>query len=640
MPFGALDVEVDGGIVSGTDGIFLDIGPTTTSTLSILPGGTVRGTGTTADDRAVDIVGGATHVTLAGNVIGGGGGAIQFAPGTFTDRLELQPGFAATGIVFADAGFDTLRYGGAGNGAFDLSLIDTGTNTRQYRQFEAFEVNSGVWTFSNATTASFVANGGVLTGNATLGGLTINNGATLAPGVGLGTMNVTGNVAFYNGAIFAVDLRPDGTADLLDVTGTVTIASGGTVFNAVLDPLVIPADPTTWTLIRAGGGVTGQFAAVTDNLPDIDLQAVYSPNSVQLKFVAGPPPGSLSPKEIHPSASMAALESSLLFVETLRRRSRLLAAGRTDDGLADAVFGFVPGIERVNERQAGNGAADIRDGAVWGAAIGADTDVNADGATPGWKAREAGFAFGLERRFQAGAEIPASGGFAAGYISTDVQTGDSVAHIDSWHAGVYGTATTGRLTLSGAASYAHHRFDFDRFIPVGADVMFGDGKAGGNSVAGSFAAFHDLAGIKQNGVRFGPLATLDAAYVDRGGFTESGAGILNLTVGSDSASQAVTGLGAAIGINWNFGKRSVAFDAGVQWEHVFGDTNVTTASVLSVPDAAFLTSSAPIDRNRLAVGIGMAIDVSETFSAHVRYDGAFGPNTTSQDGSAGLTLRF
>ncbi|MEM6589657.1 MAG: hypothetical protein AAF641_14515 [Pseudomonadota bacterium] len=276
-------MTVGSGTVSGADGIAIDVNSATASIVNVLAGGTVQGTGTMATNRAIEITGSATNISVAGSVIGKSGNAIQFAPGAFQDLLELLPTFNITGTVFADAGTDTLRFNGPGNGSFDLSTIDTGANTQQYRQFEVFEVNGGVWTFSNATTASFVGNGGTITGNASFGGLTINNGAILAPGVGQGTMNVTGNLAFNTGGILNVDLAPGGTSDLIDVTGTTTIA-GGTVLNATLNPLVIPTTRTVWTVIDATGGVTGQFGSVTDNLPDIDLAAVYNPTNVQLVF--------------------------------------------------------------------------------------------------------------------------------------------------------------------------------------------------------------------------------------------------------------------------------------------------------------------------------------------------------------------
>lgn len=862
---GTVNIEVEGGVVKALDGISLYAVSATPSTISILTDGTVQSTGVNADQRGIDITGGPTNISVAGKVIGGGGGAIQFAPGVFNDRLELQPGFGNTGTIFADGGIDTLRFGGSGNGVFDLGLIDTGTNTQQYRQFEIFEVTGGVWGFSGATTVDFTAGGGTVGGNAgfgiltanngttiapgnsigtittgdftansgstlqfevngagnsdtidatgtvtlnsgiavdvigfgnidalgiqtthilidndgteaiagtfvpgnaavgsdgtlfsvlslsggtgndlsadvfrtgvtlangqtnnetvtfptafpgftftvngadsatfsgafsevagspvlvskagtgtltmlgdnsftgglavnggtllnngtlasavtvnsgvfggtgTSGGLIVNSGGTVAPGLGLGTMGVAGNVAFNTGSTFAADIDPNGTGDLLDVQGTVAISGTGTTLSATLNPFILPTSTTIWTLIDAEGGVTGRFATVSDNLPDIDLLAIYNANTVQLAFI--PADGDVSQKEIYPSASMAALDSALVFTETMRRRGGLKVLGQLDNPSASQGFGFLPTASSTAAMRGRPGALSetARDWSIWGGVLGSDTDVDADGTTPGWNATDAGLAFGLERSRQFGAGTSFTAGLAGGYISSDVDSGATSAQIDSWHAGLYAAAKTGRLALSGSASYARHDFDYNRLIAVGSGTLLADGQADGESLAGSFEAFFDLSQIAGNGARFGPLATLDAAYINRDAFTETGAGVLNQSVASDHATQAVTGLGAAVSINRDMGSTQMTFDAHIAWQHAFGDTSITTASAIPIVNASFLTPSAPIDRNRLAVGLGAALGFTDTISGHIRYDATLGPNSTSHDGSAGLTIGF
>ncbi|MEM9062778.1 MAG: autotransporter domain-containing protein [Pseudomonadota bacterium] len=647
---GVANITVDGGLVSGTDGIVVNAVSATPSTIRIDTGGAVQSIGTTATDRAIDITGGPANITVAGSVTGGTGGAIQFAPGNFADQLELQPGFNVAGTVFADAGTDTLRFAGTGAGAFDVSLIDTGTNTQQFRQFETFEVNGGTWTFSNATNASFIGNGGTITGSATFGGLTMNSGSILAPGADLGTMSVSGNVAFNAGSTLQADLRPDGTSDLLSVTGATTISSSGTVLNAVVDPAIVPANPTTWTVINSTGGVTGQFANVTDNLPDVDLQAVYNPNSVQLVYTPATD-GNFSYKEIHPSATMAALDSSLLFVETLRRHGALKIADSRDlTPLArEARFASDNGQRRGQgtrgHRAGHNGGLEtltLQDGSwsTWAGPIASYTDVEASSGTPGWDATRTGFAFGLEHQGRIEQDIAFTAGLALGYISTSVNSAASTADIDGYHVGLHAAAELERLSVSGAVAYAYQDFDYDRVVPIGANTLVTDGSAGGHSVSASFEGFYDVAPPDWQGVLIGPLATVGAAHGNRGAFSEAGAGALNLDVQSDTVSQVVTGLGAAVGVSQTFGGIAARLDARLQWEHVFGDTSTTTASTLSAVNSGFRTSSAQGDRDRLGIGLGAAIDFSETVSAHIRYDGSIGPSVRSHDASIGMTIKF
>lgn len=650
---GETSITVFGDVVSATDsGIFIETLSDTPAMVKVTRDATVTSNGDDADDFAINVNDGAAEIIVAGQLIGGGGGAISFADGAFDDVLEVRPGFSITGDVFARDGTDLLLLAGNGADFFDLSDIDNGSGTRQYQGFDLYELASASWTFSGTTEAEFLVTGGRLLGDATFGGLTVNGG-TVAPGTptSFGTIGVTGDVFFNPGSTFAVDLGPNGIGDRLVAAGAVTIADTDTTLDVEIDPLATFDDGIVWTIVEADGGVTGQFTSenIVDNLPDIDLATIYNPDTVQIGLI--PADGtSLSPKEIHPSAVMAGLDTSLLFVETLRRRGALSALGQITGETANLGLGFMPGSGHDGALPSTLTAADMptqtiepapmpRDWAVWGAAMGSDIEVDNDGAIAGWDASTAGFGFGFERQLY-GLGLPLTAGLAAGYLSTGVDSGASDATIDGYHIGLYTAGTTGRLTVSGAVAYAYQDYAFDRVVPIAGGALLAEGDAEGHSLTGSAEAFYDLADPTRTAWRFGPLATLNMAYAERDGFTETGAGILNLTVDGDDASQAVTGLGVAFGLTHAMGATLVSLDARVTWEHVFGDTSITTSSAIPVAGAIFQTPSAAIDRDRLAIGFGAALEVSDTVSAHIRYDGAFSEAAEDHRGSAGLTVRF
>lgn len=572
---------------------------------------------------------------MAGTVNGATGGAVQFAPGAFADRLELQPGFTITGNVFADAGTDTLRFAGTGIGQFDLGQIDTGANTQQYRQFENFEVTSGIWDFSNATTNSFIGNGGTITGNASFGGLTMNSGSTLAPGSGLGTLTVNGNLSFSSGSSFLVDLLPDGTSDLVTVTGATTISNSGTSLNAVLNPATVPERQTTWTLINATGGVTGQFSTVNDSLPDVDLEAVYSQGSVQLTFVPanrapglGLPPAFLSEKDIYPSATMAALDSSLLFAETLRDRSALQFGSGSDRVEAWSA------VSKSGVRDADLG---VRNWTVWGAPLGSFTQVEGTATASGWDVTRAGVAFGAEREGMEVFDTPVTAGIGLGYLSTTTESQSSNANTDSLHIGAYAATYLDRLSLSGAAAYAYNDYDFDRFLPSAGNAQ---SAAEGHTFSASVKSFFKAAPTEWDGIRVGPVTSVGVTHGNRKALTESGAGVLNLSVDSDRATQVVTAAGIAASVARQLGDVDMKFDGSLTWERVAGDRSTATISQIPTVNATFADKSAPIDRNRVGVGVGAAFDISDKLSGHIRYDGTFGKQSRSNDLTFGLTYKF
>ena len=599
---------------------------------------TNRGTVTATLTRALSFDGGNQTLINSGTVTGLGTVDTVFL-GAGDDIVELQPGSSITGPVQGGDDTDTLRFGGTGEGAFNLDGIDTGGGTQQYRSFETFGVIGGDWTFTGATPVAFTQTGGTVMGNAGFGDLTLDGG-TIAPGNSIGTINVAGDIAFNPGSTYQVELNAQGQSDLIAATGTATIAATGTTLDIVAEPGSYPTTSPTYTILTATGGVAGQFATVQDNLPDLDFQAIYNATDVQLVYVASP--NETSPKGIHPSALSGGARAGHIFAETVRRRGGLVASGGFPGGTGESrSLGYIAASTTADRPQVPVTANPVpRQWAVWGAGLGSTIDVDASGGAPGWDATTGGVAVGIERRALL-FDLSSILGAAFGFTSSDVDSGASDANIESYHLGLYAASSAGALSLSGAIAYAFQDYDYTRVIPFGGGAATGIGAADGHALTTSFEAFYDLA--KHHGrteVGFGPLVTFDTVHAERDGFTETGAGILNLTVEDDDTSQFLTGLGVAGSLTRTVGTTLVTLDGRIAWQHVFGDRDVTSTATIPVAGATFVTTSAPIDRDRVALGLGAALEFSETVSAHLRYDSAFSGSTSDHRGSAGLTIRF
>ncbi|MBO6636847.1 MAG: autotransporter domain-containing protein [Roseitalea sp.] len=602
------------------------------------------------------------------------------------DIFELQPGGVVQGRVLAGLGEDTFILGGDGTDSFDVSLLDIdGTNSgEQYLGFDLVEKqDASTWTLTGTNTeidnfavnggllnvngalpnGAFTVNGGTLGGIGTVGSFVANNGGTIAPGNSIGTLNVAGDIVFNAGSIYQVELDDQGSSDLIDAAGTATI-NGGTIAilatpGSFSNPVFTIIDGVnfggqSYTIIEADGGVTGTFSDITDNVPDVDFVGIYTPTTVQLGLTGR---GTESAKWVHPSSLSAGALTSRLFGETLRRRGGLVASGAmAGTGTGETLsLGYLSGSQSANALSAMSArstfAADVPDApfaampdprrwAVWGAGLGAVTDVDASGGIPGWDSTTGGLAFGFERRLDQYA-APVIIGAAFGYTVTDVDVGASKADIDSYQFGLYAASSAGALSWSAALSYAFQSYDFTRPVAFGGGAVTALGSADGHAVTGALEAFYDVSGqLGYGAVSFGPLATLDAVYAERDGFTETGAGVLNLTVDGADMTQVITGLGLAGSMTRSLGSTSVTFDGRIAWEHVLGDRSATSMSSIPVAAASFVTNSAPIDRNRLAVGVGAAFDMSDRLSAHIRYDGSYSGSGIDHRGSAGLTIRF
>jgi uncharacterized protein with beta-barrel porin domain len=219
---------------------------------------------------------GPASVTVGGTLNGGSGGAVSFDQNNpFANRLTVQPGFAINGNVFAGPGAnDTLAFGGSGTDAFNLGLIDTGAGTKQYQNFEMFEVDSGTWSFSGATTQGFTVNGGMLKGTGAFGGLTVNGG-TVAPGNSIGTMTVNGAFTLGAGAVYEVETNAAGQSDKVIVNGTVNLT--GSVLHVLAANGNYKAK-TNYTIIDNDGtdAVVGTFASITSSFAFLTPTVIYN----------------------------------------------------------------------------------------------------------------------------------------------------------------------------------------------------------------------------------------------------------------------------------------------------------------------------------------------------------------------------
>ena len=112
--------------------------------------------------------------------------------------------------------------------------------------------------------------------------------------------------------------------------------------------------------------------------------------------------------------------------------------------------------------------------------------------------------------------------------------------------------------------------------PVGGnakcDALNRPGKAGWNTsyavgLSGEVSYAFDLAGI----VRFAPLVKLEAGWPGHDGFTEAGAGAVNLTSGAQGWNRLDVGLGVALTHSFATGRDRVTLEGRAVWEHAFAD---------------------------------------------------------------------
>lgn len=404
-----------------------------------------------------------------------------------------------------------------------------------------------------------VGNAGRLGGTGTIAGATVSG--TIAPGTtGIGTLRVAGPLTVAATGILEVDAAPGGTADLLAVTGAVTLNGGGV---AVRTGGATGFQPLTTYTILTGGSVTGTFSSVTADAAFLNPALTYDATSVRLRLVRN----DVSFAAIGQTANQRAVGAAL----------QPQGAGAAFDAVvvlsaADARAGF---DQLSGEVHAATAAVARREGHDNGRAVLGRFDV-AGGDGPHLWLEGAGGHADVDGRdgfasIESGRYAVAGGFELAGHGN---RGGVGFRHA---HAGVdlAARASSGTLTLDSVFAYAGHDFGALRFALVGSLGWLSADTDRRVAISGftdrdrlrekgqSFTGAGEIAYLPTlGGVRVGPYAGI--SYVDtvlRGGTETGGGAALAIEKVEDTTGQAslgVRGTGAlgAIRVTADLGGRS------------------------------------------------------------------------------------
>ena len=215
----------------------------------------------------------------AGNILLNGGG-LQWAAGSTADiSSKLAPLGAGGGTFDTNGNTITFATGLTGSGGLAKQGLGTLNLTGNNTYTGGTAVLAGTLAI-NGSVAGNVAVGsqGTLGGNGTIGGSVVNAG-TLAPGNSIGLLTVNGSYTQMAGSTYQVEVNNAGQGDRINVGGAAAI-QGGTV--QVLAAAGSYANSTTYTIVRATGGVSGTYAGVTSNFAFLTPTLSYDANDVFL----------------------------------------------------------------------------------------------------------------------------------------------------------------------------------------------------------------------------------------------------------------------------------------------------------------------------------------------------------------------
>ncbi|MEI9421394.1 autotransporter outer membrane beta-barrel domain-containing protein [Mesorhizobium sp. Cs1299R1N1] len=633
----------------------LAIGFGGTGSVTLSNGGTVIADGLT-------VIAGQAGSTGTLN-IGGAAGSAATGAGIFDPAaLQFGNGTGALNFNHTDANY---VFGAAVSGLGTINQIAGNTNlTANSSGFTgATNVSGGRLAVNGSLASSLVTiTGGTLGGNGTVGAIAAHSGGIIAPGNSIGTLHVAGNLDQAAGSIYQVELTSTGQSDLIDATGTATIAAG-----AILDLVKTDAAPyvvgTHYTVLEADAGVTGTYT-ISGLGPFSGLFASYDPTHVYLDVMQAKAFADvgLTPNQIATGGGAESLGAGNPLFDAIFALPSEAAAQDAFDQLSGEIHASAKGMLLEDSRFVrdaasnricaafgdigaaalpvmayGEGgpemvAADTDRFAVWGQGFGSWGKTDSDGNAAAFDRSTGGLLAGADT-LVGGWRIGLIGGYS--HSSFEVDERQSSGKSDSYHLGLYGGTNWGAIAFRTGAAYSWSSLSTKRSVAFNgfADQLSADYDAGTAQVFGELAYKADAGRFK-----FEPFANLAYVSLHTDGFTETG-GAAALTSTGASTNATFTTLGLRGSTGFMLGGIDATARGMLGWRHAFGDVTPTSSFAFTGGDA-FTIAGVPVARDAAVIEAGLDLDMSANATLGLSYTGQFGGGTVDQGAKINLGLRF
>ena len=621
-----------------------------------------------------DSVGGFVGNQTIGALSGGSTGTVQTAGNTLT-----------TGGNNATTTFAGKFLAGSGG----LTKVGTGTMTLSGTGsvlIGALAVNGGTLSLTGSLTdgSTTVASGAILSvdgsltsptvtiaaGGRLIGGIgttpgvitgAVTNSGTIAPGHSPGIISIVGSFTQTSTGTYAADVYGNGTSTVVAGVDFDRIAVSGAPGTAALaGTLAITQNGgtyvtgTTYDIITTTGGISGAFTTVTGtsisafqslsnlvangggiqgtNYRLVVVRAAYNtvalnPNQVA---VANGLTGSIgsagSAATINKIDGMNAAQAQALFQGLNPEPYAAYATALQDQG---ELF-----TRQVGQRLAETGNPERATG-LW---------MNVYGQWANGKS--SGYRFGSDHKITGGAIGLDMGGDnlrfgVAGGYSEDKLTylgGNSSGTSKSWQVGGYMGYNSGALHLDAQVAYISGDITATKAVNAGAGPTLIQGTAvastKGNLIKGVATLGYNMGGAS---VTFMPFVGVDFTSGHINGFTETGMGTLNATVGQIDAKRTDLMVGARFAAPMG----AISPYLNVTYRYNLDDNARTaTAYFNGVSSAPFTVSAIGSGRSVVDVDAGISARIGTGASLFVGYQGSFRNDLDSHGVNGGLRVSF
>jgi uncharacterized protein with beta-barrel porin domain len=232
-------------------------------------------------------------------------------------------------------------------------------------------------------------------------------------------------------------------------------------------------------------------------------------------------------------------------------------------------------------------------------------------------------------------------GLSLGLSQTDVKFDNlqDEGRQNSYQGSVYTYYDGKPWYAEGVLTYGYNKYKMDRFFTVGSISRLANSDYKGNEYSGYAEVGYkfDAGGV----LEIRPLAAFQAAYLMQDGYTETGAGDLNLIVDSRNTGSYQSYLGLQISKAITMGNFVLTPDARAKWAHEFSDDNhLINAKFSSAGSGSFNIETDRPSRDTAIVGVGLTGRFNKNLSAYIQYDAELNKDYTNHTGMMGLRLSW
>lgn len=192
---------------------------------------------------------------------------------------------------------------------------------------------------------------------------------------------------------------------------------------------------------------------------------------------------------------------------------------------------------------------------------------------------------------------------------------------DSFQGALYGSYTSmdKRWYIDTAAGCSINTYDTKRYLAFGTMNRMATGSYDGSDISGYIESGY-LLPVKAFDIT--PYTSFLALESRRDGFTENGAGALNLDAESEITTSLQSSLGVRVAKEFTIDKvLSLTPVLSARWVHEFGDTRaLLNARFAGAPSGSFTVSSDTYDRDNCAFSLGVTGKAWDAWSFFLVYD--------------------